>query len=276
MYSFDALIDAHLHELDALTRAHSVPIFACLRDNGRPRPLGTGFFFRCAEEWFLITACHVMDDIFPKGGIKAAGRETPNESLLLVPNVDESLIDVSGWICSNREFDVAVLKLDDAAAVQKRWKPVTLADIHRPDDDPQGQCFHFGGWPIQAVKRGEKTFESAACYSFNGPFDPGPFDCDPGAELFVSIGRGSLADPMDAGLEVTRVPYLEGVSGSPMWRVFDRAGRFIPRLAGVQTGYFERGQNWYIRGVRSGAVLLTLERAAPEVMAAAAKIFHPA
>lgn len=249
---------------------YSVPIIKELKDGGSPVPLGTGCFFRCCDEWFLVTAAHVIADLFPRGFQKPS---PVNECNILVPGTNNRLVSLSGEATAHAhaEYDVAIMRLHDPGAVSERWRPVTLAQVDRKED-PKGAWYHFAGWPIERTSRDSATI-SGEKYRFTQAHDASSVDHDPAIHIVLPNDR---SEHVTFDGELVRTPELEGVSGSPVWRIFEESeGVYEPRFAGVQTGYVPKGSVWHIKATRWWVVRALIDRAVPGLLDAPERLVVP-
>ncbi|QRK05533.1 hypothetical protein JQX13_36025 [Archangium violaceum] len=245
---------------------YSVPLLAKQAD-GLPWLLGTGWFFRCEQEWFLVTAGHVLMELSTP---KARRAGAPNDLDLLVPGVGDVLVPLSGRMSTSQRYDVGILWLKDPTPIRERWTPVTVADL-APLNDPSKAWYHVTGWPRQLSKSltggiGAKQFR------FTAKFDAGTEPHDPGTEILFPLHRNDFGT-FDG--EPDKHPSLQGISGAPVWQIFtddNDNGRYAPRLAGVQISYLERGTIWYIRATRWGAVRLLIEHVSPGLFSSAERL----
>ncbi|WPB78073.1 hypothetical protein KYC5002_02760 [Archangium violaceum] len=249
--------------LRKLGDAYSVPLVA-QQDGGLPRLFGTGWFFRCEQEWFLVTAEHVRRDLAPP----RSPRSAPHDSALLVPGVGGVLVHLSGKWSSSPTYDVAILRLSDPNPIRERWTPVTVADL-APQQDPTGACFYVCGWPLQLCTRTTGALE-ADKFQFAAKFDAGTERYNPVTEILFPLERNNFGT-FDG--QPASAPALQGISGAPVWQIFkDDNSRYEPRLAGVETSYLERGMTWYIRATRWPAVRQLIEHAVPGLFKSAERL----
>ncbi len=216
---------------------HSTPILGAM-DGGPARMVGSGFFFRCEQDWFLVSAAHVFQEFFPNRG---AG--VTNDREVVVPYLHNKLMRLGGKLIQSKKSDVGVLHLSDPSLVRERWSAVSAGQL---DDggDPHG-WYYFAGYPTQWSKH-EGNAVNADKYRFVGPFDPGPVSCHPKHKLVIPLDRNHH---FDGNGVPGRVPHLEGISGCAVWRIIDGRDplrRFAPRLAGIETHYETHGSVWYV------------------------------
>ncbi|HEX5745108.1 MAG TPA: hypothetical protein VFZ09_02630 [Archangium sp.] len=249
--------------LRKLGDAYSVPLVA-KQVGGNPRLFGTGWFFRCEQEWFLVTAEHVLRDLAPP----RSPRGTPHDSDLLVPGVGGVLVPLSGKWSASPKYDVAILRLTDPNPIRENWTPVTVADL-APQQDLKEAWFHVTGWPLQLCARTTGGLE-ADKFRFTAKFDAGTEPYNPETELLFPLERNDFGT-FDG--QPTSAPALQGISGAPVWQIFMDGNRhYQPRLAGVETSYLERDMTWYIRATRWAAVRMVIEHAVPGLIKSAERL----
>ncbi|MFP2895916.1 hypothetical protein [Corallococcus sp. 4LFB] len=156
-------------ELRKLGDDYSVPLVA-RQPEGFPRPVGTGWFFRCEVEWFLVTAAHVVEEFFPVGDRR---KIKPPESMLLVPGDNEAMVPLVGKWSLSDVYDVAILRLESPSVVSVRWKPVTMADLAPEEPEGQYPWYHVTGWPTEYSKRVEGGLAGDK-FRFNAQAEPVP------------------------------------------------------------------------------------------------------
>lgn len=263
------LLRAHSEQISALGRRHAALILM-QQPEGNPRQVGTGFFFQCGAEWFLVTASHVAEDLLP-GGYKAvtASGGVPADTLL-VPGADGTPVALScRRLSAARDEDVAVFHLNDCTYVRDRWAPTTLNDL-LPADEPLAGMYHFAGWPLELTKRGGDC-NVVSRYSYS-TVTRAVVDGEP-LRLRIDIDRnGHLNFDKEPGA----VPMLKGISGCPIWRIFglnDR--RFAPKLVGVQTSYVDHGLVWSVRGTQWPVFVRLIRQQVPGLIEAAAGLLRP-
>jgi hypothetical protein len=263
--------DLGLHRLRSLAEPlyklgddYSVPLVAQQVD-GLPWLLGTGWFFRCEQEWFLVTAGHVLMDLSTPDARKTGA---PNDLNLLVPGVGDVLVPLSGTKSISPKYDVGILRLKDPTSIRGRWTPVTVADL-APQNDPAGAWYHVTGWPRQ-FSTSTTGGLNAEKLRFTAKFDAGNEPHDPGVEILFPLDRNDFGT-FDG--EHDRHPHLQGISGSPVWQILtDDNSLYAPRLAGTQISYLDRGTIWYIRAIRWPAVRLLIEHVIPGLFISAQRL----
>jgi hypothetical protein len=242
---------------------YSVPLVAQQVD-GLPRLFGTGWFFRCEQEWFLVTAEHVLRDLSPPRSPRGA----PHDSNLLVPGVGGVLVPLSGKWSASQAHDVAILRLSDPNPIRECWTPVTVFDL-APQQDPKEAWFHVTGWPLQLCTRTTGGLE-AEKFRFTAKFDAGREPYNAETEIRFPLERNDFGT-FDG--QPTTAPALQGISGAPVWQIFkDDNSSYQPRLAGVETSYLERGMTWYIRATRWAVVRRVIEHAVPGLIKSAERL----
>lgn len=252
------------NELKRLGDDFSVPICAQLK-GGDPRQLGSGSFLRIATDWFLVTASHVVEDLFPPRALKSGHA---NDCDVLVPGQDDALVTLSGHVTGTFSHDVAVLRLGDPSPIRDRWRPITLSEVVRPAD-PAAGWYHFAGWPIERSQKVQGVFQ-AEKYRFTCSHDPTGVEHVPEHQVVLPI---SLTGHVTFAGEAVSVPHLEGVSGAPVWRIFPNgSARLEPRLAAVQTGYVDQNQHWYVKATRWPVVRTLITRACPGLVESAERL----
>lgn len=250
-------------QLPAL-RDYSVPIMA-EQIGGRPRPLGTGWFFRIENHWFLVTARHVLCDLFPKGADLTRDK---NDCDIIVPGVGGQRVHLSGKATMVARHDVGVLHLNNPELVRDRWTPVTMLDLLRDDDSPQGWYF-LTGWPQQLYRTTSIGLASKSL-QLVAPFGSHGRSFDPGEEILITLDRN---DHRTLDGHPLSVPALQGISGAPAWRIVpDGSTSYEPRLAGIQTGYFEDGAVWIVHATRCGVLRFLIERQFPGMFSASERL----
>ncbi|NVJ25849.1 hypothetical protein HUW62_31965 [Myxococcus sp. AM011] len=208
-----------------------------------------------------------MDEFFLVGDKKKA---KPPESAVLVPGVDAEMVSLAGkWSWSN-VYDVAILRLASPSVVSARWKPVTMADLVPDEPEIEYPWYHVAGWPAEYSARMEGGLAGDK-FCFTAQAEPMPVgdEYDGKTEIRFPLHRDSFGT-FDG--EEASHPQLKGISGAPVWRVFDADGRCRPLLAGVQVSYFDRRTVWYIHAVRWGCVRVLIEHAVPGLFKSAEKL----
>ncbi|MCP3169939.1 trypsin-like serine protease [Myxococcus qinghaiensis] len=253
-------------ELKQLGDDYSVPLVA-RQPEGFPRPVGTGWFFRCELEWFLVTAAHVVEEFFPVGDRK---KTKPSDSMLLVPGVDAAMVPLGGKWSLSDDYDVAILRLESPSVVRDRWKPVTMADLAPDEPEDQYPWYHVTGWPTEYSKRVEGGLAGDK-FRFNAQAEPVPAgdEFDRKMRIRFPLYRNDFGT-ID-GNEASH-PQLRGISGAPVWRIFEDGNRYRPLLAGVQVSYWDRHTVWYIDAVRWGCVRMLIEHSVPGLFKSAEKL----
>lgn len=245
---------------------YSVPLIAHQLD-GHPRLVGTGWGFRCELEWFLITAAHVVDDLFP-GGLR--DDEQLPDSRLLVPCDGGRLRPLLGRWSTTKTYDVAILRLAEPGLVSAHWTPVTILDFAPREPDGEFPCYHVAGWPVEYSKR--TKFEVAGeKFRFTARAEPVSIGDEFDGERRIRFPLHLEAFGTFAG-QGASPPRLNGISGSPVWRVFEDGGRYRPRLAGVQVACLLRRDVWLVDVVRWGAVRMLIEHAVPGLFSSAERL----
>jgi hypothetical protein len=243
---------------------YSVPLVA-EQVGGLPRLLGTGSFFRCGKDWFLVTAEHVVSALYPKDARKT---HAPNDCDVLVPGLGDNLVRLSGVVTASPKYDVAILRLDDPSLIRDQWCPITVADV-MPDESTEGSWFHLAGWPLQFCKATTGGFV-ADRFRFTAKFGAGSETFDPATEILLPLDR---TDHGDFAGQQKAPPALGGISGAPLWRIFaSDTASFQPRVAGVEVAYLDGNATWYIKSTRWSAVRMLLDRAAPGLVASAEQL----
>ncbi|NPC71429.1 hypothetical protein HPP05_16895 [Corallococcus exiguus] len=258
------LLQRYEEQLQRLGDDYSVPIIA-QQPQGLPRIVGTGWFFRCEQEWFLITAGHVMSDFFPS---KWKELELPPHSFCLIPDINDKFISITGRHLSSEPYDVAIIHIVDPTEIRKRWKPVTVLDLASDRAEGAHPWYHVSGWPIEYSKRMDGGL-GADKFRFNAQAEPCPDLIDPKHEIAFPLHRNEFGT---INGELSRHPALQGISGAPVWRIFDADGVYRPRLAGVEVAYIDKHTTWFIKATKWGAVRMLIETAVPGLLRSAQKL----
>ncbi|TQF11415.1 hypothetical protein FJV41_34345 [Myxococcus llanfairpwllgwyngyllgogerychwyrndrobwllllantysiliogogogochensis] len=253
-------------ELRRLGDDYSVPL-AARQPEGLSRLVGTGWFFRCEIEWFLVTAAHVVGEFFSVGDKK---KTKPPESILLVPGINDAMVPLGGKWSISDEYDVAILRLESPNIVNARWKPVTMADLAPDESESEYPWYHVAGWPAEYSVRAERELAGDK-FRFTAQAEPMPVgdEFDRKTRIRFPLYRNEFGT-FDGQKAVH--PQLFGISGAPVWRVFDDGNRYRPLLAGVQVSYLDRHTVWYINVIRWGGVRSLIERSVPGLFKSAERL----
>jgi|GEM_PF-5494432 len=257
------------HEKDLSTLGDfSVPIL--LEPKGcEPYLLGSGWFLQVGAEWFLVTAGHVLQRFFPEG---VDPMTVKNESHIIVPDSADQAIRLTGSATITPEYDVGVLRLYEPELVRDRWKPINRMLFVADDDFAHGGYF-VPGWP------GEIAFTTSSGmttkrYQLLAPFGSLDVPFDRETDIRLSIDKNDHQTLDGRPVPVTA---LEGMSGAPIWRVFqDGLSVYRPQLAGIQTGFIDYDDDkWIIHGIRCGVLRNLVEKEAPGLYAASERLIAP-
>lgn len=246
-------IKRHTEALKRLHRDHTVQIFVKQRHPvGTPVPCGTGFFFRCGEEWFLVSAAHVLIELLPNQQPAVGVQMVAEVYLPQAPGTESpaKLIPLRGAMLRGRpeeKLDVAVLRLPrEFAKLLGAWRPVTLADV---DNEARRDGWYFvAGYPGALSSRSQDGLGfQVTPHSLVMQIDHSCTEEDPITRIALLL---DLWDTIGPDGESHGVPPLQGISGAPVWRVFDDdAEHFHPRFVGVETGV--AGDSGRFRSVRA-------------------------
>jgi hypothetical protein len=106
-------------------------------------------FFVLVLEWFLVTAEHVVADLYPPGARRFGAA---NDCDVLVPGPGDFLVRLSGKVVASPKYDVAALWLKDPSSVRDRWAPITVVELC-PEESLETSWFHVAGWPVQIMRQ---------------------------------------------------------------------------------------------------------------------------
>jgi hypothetical protein len=264
-----AILDRMASQLHPMFRQSVTPISFIHHD--QTIQLGTGTFFRIADESFLVTAAHVYDSAERQGfheGLHVFDLTGHGEGAAQIRPVA-----ITGRVHRALEpWDVAVFQLDDEVALAlpgRRFLRLNEVSL-RPH--PHGRCWIYG-FPAETTKQELSTSEFRFDhFSMLAPFYEGDKsvlqDFNPQVHFLLDAARDDIA--RSDGSPATLPSRLNGISGcsiwQPEWPLVGTAADWTPertKIVGVQTGHYT-GRS-IIKATSWGAVAAVIHRCRPDL-----------
>ena len=245
---------------------HVLAVFSLAREYQHQRPIGTGTLLRIADRVFLVTAAHVAN---------AVDQSLGDALVIGLPN-DGHLHIIGGEILVTRTDyeDIAVVALDAASIAKVRNLPtLSLGQTWLSDDAPEA-IYLLSGYPQEWHRQ-----DRAAGKLVVGPYglavglyrgDSGSFKgYEPRDHLLFTYGLNSLRDDPNW---VRSPASIEGLSGSPVWRLAnlpDGAQNWTPeamKVVAIQTGTYRVKERMIVKTTRWPVLIAMLRSAFPDLI----------
>jgi hypothetical protein len=230
-------------------------------DELRPSILGTAVFCRVADQHFLVTAAHVLDD-----------RETISFGRgIILGNASTTAVRTALPSTGNRDddiLDLAVLRLtvDQSQRLDEQGRRPILVDDWEVDDLAQpGQRYVFCGFPASGMDRDrprrilEPIRVSANCIALSA---------EKVARLGLhttthAVGQFRRRRMRTGNGRIGMAPDPHGMSGGPVWTFRPNSDQ----LVWVGVGIEYRSHECVFIGTRLGAVVALMRTYFPDVAA---------
>jgi hypothetical protein len=203
------------------------------------KKIGSGFFIEIDNNFFLISAAHVLEQSYISGMNFPNGNELVSINGILLITVPDK-----GDSRSSDKIDFSVIKLDDSTIheVKKKFKflPSNLLDIdHQPQMNPQYMLF---GYPVEWTKviASKKQLIPKPLIVRTKTIDVTSrkmLQYNHASKILVEYNSQSFIN----GNEGEKLPDCKGMSGSALWYIplqnFIERGELILKLVGLITDY---------------------------------------
>lgn len=263
---------AAIRQIDSLMpheKAWGSTVALVIERGSRFHQFGTGTLFRIADESFLVTAMHVIEDANVEG----------NRLLISAPQGRFVPTGPQALLGERETFDVAVIQLPEKVVAYLEEKTfLRMDDICLRHQLSQGMFAIFGFPEMMSFDEGGKfllTRFHLMTYAFDG--DTTPIKFDPNHHLLLKADqsevRGLDGKPMPfcyrGGVPAPFPDELKGISGGSVWKISDTSdgvrsqGSGSARIVAVETGVFPRQA--CIKSTRWNAVRSIIYDAFPEL-----------
>jgi hypothetical protein len=237
-------LEGTVRKLSALLSRHIVPLFS---EDGyrRPQPRGTGFLVSSASGSFLVSAAHVFDcsrSLFFYVGPKTQRWLSGEARLTKKPD---------GKSRESDRLDVGVLKLRSPGLppypqVDKYALPIS--DFMAGALPREGKVYLVLGFPGSKSQphlvRRDVTSEPHAFFNTSPPMQKyTKIGVAPDSHIVIAFERTKALGPNG---EVRTFPKPAGMSGSPVWLLYDEVGPNDPTRALVVGIFIEYKKSHHV------------------------------
>jgi len=203
--------------------------------------IGSGFFIQLDEDYFLVSAAHVLEQNYIQNMMFPNGDE-----LVSIKGELITTIPPEGCLRSADKIDFSVIKLhlDTVEEIKKKFEfaQADVLDIdHNPEEAPQYMLF---GYPVEWTKvvASEKHVIPKPLIARTKMIDPESLSLEGYEEhsKFI-VEYNPMSFVSDDGDEEKKLPNPTGMSGSALWYIpfkeFVETGNFNLKLVGLVTDY---------------------------------------
>jgi hypothetical protein len=232
-YTFEAESKAVASLANALAR-HILPLFTEI-SGGKPKLVGSGFLVTSCSSTYLISAAHVFDEL--KLGHELFFYIEPHTKRKLSGKIHLTKLP-EGKGRKHDRFDVGVLKLEEPGLppYPKVGKHSLTIDALMPRALPRdGKSYLIVGFPESKSRANPNAREVVSeIYSFRNISAPisnyAALGVSPESHVVISFDRKRTIGP---DKKIRAFPEPSGISGSPVWLLYDENGPNDPNQTPV-------------------------------------------
>ncbi len=218
-------------------KQHTIQLFVY---NSKVKPLGTGVFVKLKDDYFILSASHVLKDI-------------SNENLLYIKTNSKQILSLQGDITSNRieskdHLDAAFFKLTDQASIEllKYHKPLESKQIIINYYPIENEILITAGFPEAATSISSEGIDSRGIIMELKHSKPNSY-----SHHNVTSSRCILTDYRIKDLNTNKYIKLEdphGYSGSGLWtiKLTQVDEKLIPKLYLIGILYQYSKSKYYV------------------------------
>jgi hypothetical protein len=225
--------------MEEILRRSVVPVYGYAPELQETRLIGSGTLFRVADQSFLVTAAHVLEDMhrrYPDDGFGTADLWGAKKALSIQ---GRTFYDPAS------ENDVGLVELSEETVERlSAFEFLRLSAVDLDPSQPPDGLHYLMGYPIELSSRSRGAYTTDPFVHSTTLLRPEPgrftnYNYDLQRHLLMEIDRNEAVNGVGEPANVPRS--FEGMSGCPVWRAHikgddPRAWTLAnARMVGVQT-----------------------------------------